>query len=282
MTLIPPPAASIQDTVDRALAEDVGPGDLTRPAIPAERRARAAIVARQAGVVCGQPYAETVFQRLGSGVSITWHCSEGERVAADALLAELEGPAGLLVTGERTALNLLQTLSGTATATAELVAQVADLGVRVVDTRKTLPGLRTAQKYAVRVGGGHNHRHGLYDGALIKENHIAWAGGIAQAVAAVRDAAPHTSRVQVEVEDRQQLAEAMDAGADAALLDNFSPTELEAAVAETGERCFLEASGNIHAGTVRAVAATGVHAVSVGALTRDLASLDLSMRFRTD
>jgi nicotinate-nucleotide pyrophosphorylase (carboxylating) len=282
MTLIPPPAASIQDTVDRALAEDVGPGDLTRPAIPAGRMARATIVAREAGVVCGQPYAEAVFEQLGGGVAVEWRCAEGAPVAADTVLAELTGPAGLLVTGERTALNLLQTLSGTASATADLVARVADLGVRVVDTRKTLPGLRTAQKYAVRVGGGHNHRHGLYDGALLKENHIAWAGGIAAAVAAVRDAAPHTSRVQVEVEDLGQLDEALAAGADAALLDNFAPADLEAAVVRAGGRCFLEASGNIHADTIRTVAATGVDAVSVGALTRDLTSLDLSMRFQPD
>jgi nicotinate-nucleotide pyrophosphorylase (carboxylating) len=279
MRTIPLPLAVIEDTVGRALAEDVGAGDLSLAAVPAERDVAATIVAREAGVVCGRPFVDEVFVQLG-GARLDWTVADGEAVEAGQELVHLSGPTGVLLTGERTALNLLQTLSGTATATAAMVRAVAGTGVRILDTRKTLPGLRTPQKYAVRVGGGHNHRHGLFDGVLLKENHLAWAGGLAQAVAAVRDTAPHTARIQVEVEDLDQMREGLACGVDALLLDNFSLDGLRTAVAERPAGTFLEASGNIDLANVRETAATGVDGISSGALTRDLASLDLSMRFK--
>ena len=278
MPTIPLPPAVIQETVARALAEDVGPGDLSLGAVPADREVTAAIVAREEGVLCGRPFAEAVFAQLG-GARTEWACAEGEALEPGREIARLAGPASILLTGERTALNLLQTLSGTATATAEMVAAVAGTGVRILDTRKTLPGLRSPQKYAVRIGGGHNHRHGLFDGVLLKENHLAWAGGLEPAVAAVREAAPHTARIQVEVEDLGQFRQALAAEVDALLLDNFDPADLRTAVAERPHGVFLEASGNIGLGNVREIAETGVNGISSGALTRDLASIDLSMRF---
>lgn len=278
MSHIPLPQAVVRDTVGRALAEDVGPGDLSLAAIPAEAGATAAIVARSTGVLCGRPFAEEVFAQLG-GARLDWLCAEGELVEAGREVAHLSGPAGVLLTGERTALNLLQTLSGTATAVAEMARAVTGTGVRILDTRKTLPGLRTPQKYAVRVGGGHNHRHGLFDGVLLKENHLAWAGGLEPAVAAVREQAPHTARIQLEVEDLAQMRQALAAGVDALLLDNFPLDDLRTAVAERPGGVFLEASGNIHLGNVREVAETGVDGISSGVLTRDLTSLDLSLRF---
>ena len=223
---------------------------------------------------------EEVFAQLDRRVVLRWQAAEGERLEPDAEIATLRGPAGALLSGERTALNFLQTLSGTATATAAMVDAVAGTSARILDTRKTLPGLRAAQKYAVRTGGGHNHRHGLFDGILLKENHLAWGGGLEGAVRAARATAPHTVRIQVEVEDLAQLRTALAVGVDAVLLDNFSLEDLRAAVTESGDGCFLEASGNISLANVREVAETGVHAISSGALTRDLASLDLSMRFR--
>jgi len=278
MPTIPLPQAVIENTVARALAEDVGPGDLSLAAVPADREVTATLVAREEGVLCGRPFVEEAFAQLG-GARIEWARAEGEALAPETEIARLIGPAGTLLTGERTALNLLQTLSGTATATAAMVAAVAGTGARILDTRKTLPGLRTPQKYAVRVGGGHNHRHGLFDGVLLKENHLAWAGGLESAVAAVREAAPHTARIQLEVEDLGQFRQALAAEVDALLLDNFALADLRTAVAERPHGVFLEASGNLDLGNVRAVAETGVNGISSGALTRDLTSLDLSMRF---
>ncbi|MFA9460809.1 carboxylating nicotinate-nucleotide diphosphorylase [Thiohalorhabdus methylotrophus] len=277
---IPLPQAVVHDNVARALAEDIGPGDLSTAAVPADREVEATIIAREAGLLCGRPFVEAAFAQLDARIVIRWHTREGERLEADGQIATLRGTAGPLLTGERTALNFLQTLSGTATATAELVAAVSGTGARILDTRKTLPGLRSAQKYAVRVGGGHNHRHGLFDGILLKENHLAWAGGLEPAVRAARESAPHTVGVQVEVESLEEFRAALRAGADAVLLDNFSPADLRAAVESNREGCFLEASGNIGPTNAREVAETGVHAISSGALTRDLVSLDLSMRFR--
>lgn len=278
MPAIPLPPAVIRDTVARALAEDVGPGDLSLAAVTADKAVSAVLVAREEGVLCGRPFAEEVFAQLGGG-RLEWEAREGDALAPDQAVVTVEGPAAVLLTGERTALNFLQTLSGTATATARMVNSVAGTGTRILDTRKTLPGLRTAQKYAVRVGGGHNHRQGLYDGILLKENHLAWAGGLEAAVRAARDATPHTARIQVEVEDLDQFRAALAAGVDALLLDNFSPEDLRTAVAERPPGCFLEASGNIGLDNVREVAATGVDGISSGALTRDLSSLDLSMRY---
>ncbi len=279
MATTPLPPAVIANAVARALAEDVGPGDLSLAAVPADQPVAAEMVARAEGVLCGRAFADEVFAQLG-GAELGWRATEGEPLAPDQILATLEGPAAVLLTGERTALNFLQTLSGTATATTALVEAVRGTGVRIVDTRKTLPGLRAAQKYAVRVGGGHNHRHGLFDGVLLKENHLAWAGGLEAAVAAAREGVPHTARIQVEVEDLDQYRAALATGVDAVLLDNFSLADLSRAIDERPAGVFLEASGNIGPTNVREVAATGVDAISSGALTRDLASLDLSLRYR--
>ncbi|MFB6261965.1 MAG: carboxylating nicotinate-nucleotide diphosphorylase, partial [Thiohalorhabdaceae bacterium] len=262
----------------RTLAEDVGPGDLSLAAVPADKEVTAALVARSNGILCGRPFAEEVFTQLG-GARVDWLCGEGELMEPGREVAHLSGPAGVLLTGERAALNLLQTLSGTATSVAEMTRAVTGTGVRILDTRKTLPGLRSPQKYAVRVGGGHNHRHGLFDGVLLKENHLAWAGGLEPAVAAAREQAPHTARIQLEVESLEQMRQAMAAGVEALLLDNFPLDDLRTAVTECPAGVFLEASGNIHLGNVRQVAETGVDGISSGALTRDLTSLDLSMRF---
>ncbi|MDZ7747917.1 MAG: carboxylating nicotinate-nucleotide diphosphorylase [Halofilum sp. (in: g-proteobacteria)] len=269
---------SVHDDVARALAEDVGTGDLSAAAIPADRRERARVVARAAGVVCGGPWFDEVFLQVDPDITVAWHVADGTRVAPDDVLCELDGPARGLFTAERTALNFLQLLSGVATATRAYVDAVTATGAVILDTRKTLPGLRAAEKYAVACGGGHNHRVGLFDAAMLKENHIHAAGGIAAAVAAVRAAHPDAA-LTVEVESLAQLREALAAGAEHLLLDNFDPDGLREAVAETGGRARLEASGGVDLATVRAVAATGVDAISVGALTKDVRALDLSLRF---
>jgi len=238
------------------------------------------VVAREAGVLAGRPYAEAVFKRLDASLRLDWQAEDGASLAANALVFSAEGSARALLTGERSALNLLQTLSATATVTRRYVEAVAGTGCRILDTRKTLPGLRLAQKYAVRCGGGTNHRIGLYDGILVKENHIAAAGSIGAAVAAARRAAPGQS-VEVEVESLEELAAVFAAGAELALLDDLPLETLERAVAENrrrGSPLKLEASGGISLETVRAVAATGVDFVSVGALTKHLHAVDLSMR----
>jgi len=278
--MIPIPAALVRACVERALAEDIGPGDWSLAAISPDRPAQATLTAQEPGRLCGRPFVEEVFAQLG-GLACEWRKAEGEGLVAGEEVASFRGPAATLLQGERTAINFAQTLSGTATATANLVATVAGTGTRVLDTRKTLPGLRSPQKYAVRVGGGHNHRHGLYDGALLKENHLAWAGGMAEAVTAVREQLPHTLRLQVEVEDLDQFHQALACGVDALLLDNFSLADLGRAVAQRPRGTFLEASGNIGPDNAREVAETGVDGISVGAITRDLASLDLSLRYRS-
>ncbi len=268
----------IERQVRQALDEDLGSGDLTAALVPAGSRARCEVISRQDAVLCGAPWFEALFRTLDPGVHIHWQCAEGERVAAGQVLARLEGPARALLSGERTALNFLQTLSGTATRARRYADAVADLPVRILDTRKTLPGLRLAQKYAVRTGGCHNHRFGLFDAILIKENHIAAAGGLAAAVAAARRLQPELP-VEVEVENRAELEAALAAGAERILLDNFDLPELEAAVAVTAGRARLEASGGIGLDEVRAVALTGVDNISVGDLTKDVEAVDLSLRF---
>lgn len=277
--MIPISPALVRACVERALAEDLGHGDWSLAAVPAGREARAVLTVQEPGRLCGRPFVEAVFEQLG-GVSCEWRKAEGEALTAGEEVVSFCGPAATLLQGERTAINFLQTLSGTATTTAELVATVAGTGARVLDTRKTLPGLRSPQKYAVRVGGGHNHRHGLYDGVLLKENHLAWAGGMEKAVTGVREQLPHTLRLQVEVEDLDQYRQALACGVDALLLDNFSLADLGRAVAQRPQGTFLEASGDIGPDNARKVAETGVDAISVGALTRDLASLDFSLRYR--
>ena len=270
------------DQVRRALAEDVGSGDLTAALVPAIRTGRARVITREAAVICGQPWFDEVFRQLDPAVMVEWQTGEGAAVEPGQLLCRLAGPARALLTGERTALNFLQTLSGTATVTRRYAEAIAGLPCRVLDTRKTVPGLRRAQKYAVRCAGGSNHRMGLHDGILIKENHIAAAGSIGAAVAASRSGGSGVP-VEVEVETLDELRQALDAGADMALLDEFSLDELRAAVAlnrgHANGPMKLEASGNVTLETIRGIAETGVDRISVGALTKDVKALDLSMRF---
>jgi len=271
----------IRANVQAALAEDVGSGDITARLIPADRQARARIITREPGHFCGRPWVEEVFRQLsqgyGQGVSIDWRVEDGDPVQADDTLFELSGNARVMLTGERTALNFVQTLSGTATISAQYARLVADTGVQLLDTRKTLPGLRLAQKYAVMRGGCANHRIGLYDAFLIKENHIAACGGIAEAVAAARDIAPDKP-VEVEVETLEQLEEALSAGTDRVMLDNFTLGDLRRAVELNGGRARLEASGNVTDRTLVSLASTGVDCISIGALTKHCRALDLSMR----
>jgi nicotinate-nucleotide pyrophosphorylase (carboxylating) len=288
---VPVPADLLQQ-VARALSEDVGAGDLTAALVPAEKLGRASVITREAAVVCGMPYAEASFHQVDARVRLESHVVEGESVGANQLLFTVEGPARALLTGERTALNFLQLLSATATAAHSYAVLLEGTNCRLLDTRKTIPGLRTAQKYAVRVGGGHNHRMGLFDGILIKENHIMAAGSIAAAVAAAKRGGGQVP-VEVEVENLDELRQAIDAGADMALLDEFSLEDMREAVAVnarsasaaadtagTAERSLkLEASGGITAATIRKIADTGVDFISVGSITKHVRAVDLSMRF---
>jgi nicotinate-nucleotide pyrophosphorylase (carboxylating) len=264
--------------VTRALEEDVGTGDLTARLIPEDRIARARLMTRESGVLCGVEWFNRTFEELDPDVEIFWHHDDGDAIVASSSLCELEGSARALLTGERTAINFVQLLSGVATRTRRFVSAVEGTRARILDTRKTLPGLRNAQKYAVATGGGMNHRIGLYDGILIKENHILAAGGIAAAVKAARHEAGSTM-LQVEVESIDQLREALAAGARLILLDNFDLARMREAVKVAGGAAELEASGGVSLETVRAIAETGVHRISVGALTKDIDALDLSMRF---
>jgi len=267
--------------VAAALAEDIGSGDLTAALIPPERNARATVITREPAILCGIPYVEQCFRQVDARATIKWRAAEADAVVADQVLFTVDGPARALLTGERCALNFLQLLSGTATAAHAYVALLAGTNCRLLDTRKTIPGLRTAQKYAVRVGGGHNHRMGLFDGILIKENHIAAAGSIALAVAAAKHSAGPIP-VEVEVENLAQLEETIDAGADIAMLDNFSlPTMREGVAMNAGakRRLKIEASGGITTDTVREIALTGVDFISVGSITKHVRAVDLSMRF---
>lgn len=278
--LIPP--SDLAATVATALAEDIGSGDLTAALVPAERSGRARIITREAAVLAGRPYVDEVFRQVDPRVHVEWHAADGDSVVADQLLYRLSGPARSLLTGERTALNFVQALSGTATATRRYAEALSGLPCRVLDTRKTIPGLRTAQKYAVRCGGGTNHRMGLYDGILVKENHIMAAGSIAGAVAAARASGTRVP-VEVEVESLDELRQALDAGADMALLDEFSLDDLRAAVAMNRAHprgpMKLEASGGITFESLRPIAETGVDFISVGSLTKHVRAVDLSMRF---
>lgn len=261
--------------------EDVGGGDLTAALIPAEKNGRATVITREAAILCGIPYVEATFKHLDSRVKIQWRAREGEAVNANQILFAVDGPARALLTGERTALNFLQLLSGTATAAHRYAQLLAGTRCRLLDTRKTIPGLRTAQKYAVRVGGGHNYRIGLFDGVLIKENHIVAAGAIAAAVAAAKRNAVRVP-VEVEVEDLTQLQAAIDAGADIAMLDNFPLELMREGVtlnAKAERPLKIEASGNVTTDTIRAIAETGVDYISVGSITKHLHAIDLSMRF---
>ena len=272
-----PDAAAIAADVDRAFAEDRGAGDATADLLPATASAQAVLTCRDDAVLCGTAWFDACFRRLDPEVRIWWHAADGEHIGADTVICDLAGNARALVGAERSALNFLQLLSATATATAAYVAAVAGTGTRILDTRKTLPGLRIAQKYAVRCGGGCNHRMGLYDAILIKENHIIAAGGIEAAVRSARRAHPELP-VEVEVENLDELARALDAGVDRIMLDNFSREDMVAAVQRTDGRTPLEVSGNVDLDSVAAYARTGVDFISVGALTKHVRAVDLSLR----
>jgi len=273
-----PETTELEQQVKQALFEDVGAGDLTADLIPADAVAEAALITREDAVLCGQAWFDEVFKQLDSSISIAWHYQDGDAIKANSEICRLTGSARSLLTGERTAMNFLQTLSATATHTRSYVALVEDLKVDVLDTRKTIPGLRAAQKYAVACGGGVNHRIGLFDAILIKENHINAAGSISAAVAQARALHPSVS-IEVEVENVEELTEAIDAKADIVMLDNFSLADMAEAVKYTAGRTQLEASGNVSKETIRDIALTGVDRISIGALTKDVKAVDLSMRF---
>jgi nicotinate-nucleotide pyrophosphorylase (carboxylating) len=268
--------------VSSALAEDLGflplsQGDISASLIPETQKASATIITREDCVVCGTAFVDEVFRQLGSEVNINWQVNDGDKVSANSILCTLQGPARILLTGERTGLNFLQLLSGTATTTAHYVQYLQGSNTKLLDTRKTVPGLRFAQKYAVSVGGGQNHRIGLFDAFLIKENHIAAAGSILQAVTAARQNFPGKP-VEVETENLHELQQALAAGADIIMLDNFTLPHIEHAVAITAGKAKLEVSGNITSERLSALAATGVDYISSGALTKHVQAIDLSMR----
>jgi len=265
--------------VARALAEDVGTGDLTAALVDPTRPARARILARENAVICGTPWVQAAVHALDPNARLTWHVTEGQRCEANQVVLTIEGLAQPLLSAERTALNFLQLLSAVATKTATFVQAVAGTRAAIVDTRKTLPGLRLAQKYAVTTGGGVNHRVGLYDAVLIKENHIAAAGGVAAVLQRVRETAPQARFVEIEVETLAQLDEALRCGATMVLLDNMDIPTLQEAVRLNAGRAILEISGGVNLDTVRALAETGVDRISIGALTKDVKAIDFSMRF---
>jgi nicotinate-nucleotide pyrophosphorylase (carboxylating) len=279
-----PPAvpADVPTVVSRAIAEDLRDGDLTAELIDRYTLAVARVVAREPATLCGRAWFDETFRQIDSRVTVSWHAADGAEVTADAVVCELRGPARSIVTGERTALNFLQTLSGTATATRALASIVAGTRTRILDTRKTIPGLRLAQKYAVRCGGGENHRIGLFDAVLIKENHVAAVGSVSAAVARARQQSPNVM-IEVEVESLDQLREALATDADRIMLDDFSLDDMRAGVAlrdaHGGKRQELEASGSVNAATLRAVAETGVDFISIGAITKHVRATDFSMRF---
>lgn len=264
--------------VTLALAEDIGQQDLTADLIPADSAATATILNRETATLCGQDWVNEVFKQVDATISIDWYYHDGDELDADTIICRISGPARSLLTAERTAMNFLQTLSATATLSSQYTAQVTGLDVKVLDTRKTIPGLRLAQKYAVRCGGCHNHRIGLYDGILIKENHINAAGSIAAAIEQAKQLHPSIA-IEVEVEDFNELDQALAGKADIILLDNFDIPMLKQAVERNQNQALLEASGNVNLTTVRSIAETGVDRISVGALTKDIKAIDLSMRF---
>ncbi|QYX45667.1 carboxylating nicotinate-nucleotide diphosphorylase [Pseudomonas tussilaginis] len=269
--------AEIEANVRRALLEDIGSGDITAQLIPAERLAKATIITRDDCVIAGTAWVDAVFRQLDPRVAVHWQVKDGERAKANQPLFHLEGPARSLLSGERSALNFLQMLSGVATRAQFFADKVADTQVKLLDTRKTLPGLRLAQKYAVTCGGCHNHRIGLFDAFLIKENHIAASGGIAQAINAAHKIAPGKP-VEVEVESLEELQQALDAGADIVMLDELSLDDMREAVRMNAGKAKLEASGGINESTLRVIAETGVDYISIGAMTKDVKAVDLSMR----
>lgn len=278
-----PLAQEISRNVDAALAEDIGAGDLTASLVPGDRRVRATVISREDGVLCGTAWFDEVVRRCDPSAVVTWQAADGDRIAANQLLCEIKGNGRALLTAERSALNFLQLLSAIASKARIYADCITGTKAQVVDTRKTLPGLRIAQKYAVRAGGGGNHRLALWDAILIKENHIHAAGGIPQAMAEAQkvaaSAADRCKFIQVEVENLDELAQALTAGAKMILLDNFTLDMLREAAQINAGRAVLEASGNVSLETLRGIAETGVDRISIGALTKDVKALDLSMRF---
>lgn len=268
----------VQRSVAASLAEDIGTGDLTARLVPASSAARGRVITREDAVLCGTAWFDATFAALEPDASVIWHVRDGERIKPGQLLCEVDASARSLLTAERTALNFVQLLSGTATLTSTFVQAVAGTKAKIVDTRKTLPGLRLAQKYAVRIGGGTNHRIGLYDGILIKENHIIAAGSIKAVIEQAKSFAPSNVFIEVEVEDLTQLEEALDAGAKMILLDNMDLSQMREAVALNQGRAELEASGGVNLERVRAIAETGVDRISIGSLTKDVRAIDLSLR----
>jgi nicotinate-nucleotide pyrophosphorylase (carboxylating) len=277
MTLPPRHLISLQ--VSQALVEDLGTGDLTAALLDAETRIRGTILCREAAVLCGVAWVEEVYRQLDPDVSLQWEAGDGDRLEAGQRVCRLEGRARSVLSGERTALNYLQTLSGTASLARRYADAVAGTGARILDTRKTLPGLRLQQKYAVSCGGCHNHRIGLFDAVLIKENHIRAAGSITSALQRAFDQVPSGITIEIEVESLEELREALQAGATRVLLDNLNPGQLREAVVINAGRSRLEASGGVNLETVRGIAETGVDDISVGALTKDVRAIDLSMLF---
>jgi nicotinate-nucleotide pyrophosphorylase (carboxylating) len=275
----PPDTRLIADMVRQALAEDVGPGDLTAGLIDPGRQCHAQLLCRQPAVLCGCIWFEETFRQLDKAVRFDWTAHDGETVRENQVLCRLQGPARAVLSGERAALNFVQTLSGTATLTRRYVEQLSGTRARLLDTRKTLPGWRLAQKYAVRCGGGHNHRLGLHDGILIKENHIRSAASIAAILAKARSTSPAGMLLEIEVRNQDELRQALAAGANRILLDNFDLAGLRQAVAETAGRAELEASGSVTLDNLRAVAETGVDCISVGAITKNVEAVDLSLLF---
>ena len=269
---------TVQINIEQALQEDIGDGDITALLTPENEQATANILSRENMILAGQPWVNALIQAFDANVQITWLKQDGDQVEANEVFLQLSGSARSLLTVERPALNFIQTLSAVATKTAQYVKQLEGLNTKLLDTRKTLPGLRIAQKYAVAVGGGQNHRLGLFDAFLIKENHIMAAGGITQAIQQAHQIAPNKP-VEVEVETWDELNQALDAGADIVMLDNFSQQQMMDAVKHVAGRCKLEASGNITIENLRHVATTGVDYISMGVLTKDVTAIDLSMRF---
>ena len=273
------PYTLIQTQVSQALAEDIGSGDVTAALIPANNCATARLIARENAVLCGQDWFNEVFQQLDTNIAIDWHRQDGENITDAQCVCTLTGNARHILTGERTAMNFLQTLSGTATITANYVKYLEGSQVKLLDTRKTIPGLREAQKYAVRCGGGFNHRHGLFDGILIKENHIMAAGSITRAVQTARTNSPHTLKIEVEIETLEELQEALEAKADILLLDNMTNEQLAKAVELNRQQAKLEVSGNITYERLTQLASLGIDYISTGAITKHLQATDFSLRF---
>jgi len=272
---------AVFNNVTQALLEDLGAGDISASLIGADTRASARVITREPGIFCGAAWINETLRQIDPTLTIRWQAADGDPVAPDQILFELDGPARSMLSAERNMLNFVQLLSGTATRTAQYVSLIAHTQTRLLDTRKTVPGLRLAQKYAVKCGGGYNHRIGLFDAFLLKENHIFAAGSISQAIKAAQTAYPGKP-IEVEVEDLDELAEALSAGADIALIDNFSLADTETAVARTRGKLVLEASGGITQGSIAAIAETGVDYISCGDLTKGVEPLDLSMRFLLD